>query len=709
MAVASFPQNTDVIVDERWKIVRDTVVAILNKAMSQYSFQQVHHSVFQMCQQQRSGVLFDNLEAILSSHVNGLSDRLLRVAEETFLQSLKKEWDEFTLAVNYIGKTLLYLNNNYTCHGQTIPQMGERLFCDVVLRNAQLSEAFVKCVRGSLSADADAKRALKALGLKISQLYRDVLYEPQVEKPLIAVLTEQYRQEMLIKQCELDINGYVGWALHVIEDVEAKVSAILGEDTGRRVETSLGILLIKDNKERLLYSQPGGGAAMVEAMNIPCVHRLATALAKVGESESYLEMVVSAAIKMGTEALKDVSQADPVVAVEKLLALRDRLENLVLNLPGVSKASQSPVPRALAGILNENAWFAEKLAYYCDAKVRAKINEAELERVAADVFGLFRLLKSRDAFEHNFKLLIASRLINSKPEDPLTQENFLIDRLRDESGDPIVNHFDVMMKDVRMRVGLNNGFLRQLGAKTELPCEFHATVITTGVWPDYADPGIELPESMQHCMRLFRSYYLPRHNGRRLSFHTALGTVVFTLNHGKTYELVAPTSFVNTILCFQDGGPGSEGLSLQQISSEAKLSEGSILPQLESLLQLGLITVSRVNGVSAYAFNHAFSHPKSKLRLRAAGGNRATEDCLEPRTPRDSENSHAISIQAAIVQIIKSRKTMEHLQLCGCVTEALQKVGFAPSMTEIKQGLETLLKKGLLSRGRSPGVYVYET
>ncbi|EKF31546.1 cullin-like protein, putative [Trypanosoma cruzi marinkellei] len=695
--------------DEKWKIIRDTVVSILNKVMSQYSFQQVHHSVFKMCQQQGSGLLFDHLEAILTTHVNSIRDRLLSVTDENFFISLKTEWDDFSSAVNFISKTLLYLNNNYTCHRQSISQMGESLFCEVVLRNAQISEMFSICVRGSFTSDKTSKNVLKELVSRLSQSYRHNIFEPYIEDPFIAVLLDQYRQEMGIKLNELGIKNYLEWVFGVIEELKTNVSDILGESTAQRVEKSLGILLIKENTTKLLYDESGGGSSMFRGMETQSLHLLAEALGKVNESEAFLDMIINTAKKMGSELLADVDNASPVSAVEKILNLRDRIKNLILNLPFISKSNQSPVTQALTEIVKDSAEFAENLAYYYDAKVKSKLSEAELERLVADVFGLFRLLRTKEVFDHAFKLLLAARLINSKPEDPLTNETFLIDQIRNECGESF-NHLEIMIKDGRMRREMNKGFIRSLGTGNKLPYEFYVTVITAGVWPEYTDLAPDLPESMQNCMQLFRSYYLPHHNGRKLSFNTTLGTVIFTLNHGKIYELVAPTAFASTILCFQNSDQNNEYLSLQEICDKTKLIERDASLQLESLSQLGLISVDRANDVLRYAFNQEFNNPKSKLRVRTTNGNRILEKNRETRAHCESlGDSISFSIQAAAIQIIKSKRRIVHTELCNAITKSLQAAGFAPSMADIKKGLETLMSKGLISRGRSSNVYTYES
>ncbi|KAF8305739.1 putative cullin-like protein [Trypanosoma cruzi] len=709
MTLSSIRQTTDMIEDEKWEIIRETVLSILNKVMSQYSFQQVHHSVFQMCQKQGSGILFDHLEAILATHVNSIRDRLLNVTNENFLKSLKTEWDDFSSAVNFISKTLLYLNNNYTCHRQSISQMGESIFCEVVLRNTQISETFSICVRRSFNSDQTSKNVLKELASRLSQSYRHNIFEPFIEDPFISALSDQYRQEMGIKLNELGTKNYLEWVVGVIEESKTNVSNILGESTAQRVEKVLGILLIKENTTELLYNEAGGGSSMFRGMETQSLHILAEALGKVNESEAFLDMIVGTAKKMGSELLADVDNASPVSAVEKILNLRDRIKNLISNLPFISRSNQSPVSQAITEIVKDSVAFAEKLAYYYDAKVKSKISEAELERLVADVFGLFRLLRTKEAFDHAFKLLLAARLINSKPEDLLSNETFLIDQIRNECGES-VNHLEIMIKDGRMRREINKGFIRSLGTGNKLPHEFYVTVITAGVWPEYTDLAPDLPESMQNCMQLFRSYYLSHHNGRKLSFNTTLGTVFFTLNHGKIYELVAPTAFASTILCFQNSDENNEYLSLQEICDKTKLTERDASFQLESLSQLGLITVDRVDDVLRYAFNQAFDNPRSKLRVRATNGNRTLEKNGETRAHCEPLGaSISFSIQAAAIQIIKSKKKIGHTEFCNAITKSLQTAGLAPSVADIKKGLETLMSKGLLSRGKNSNTYIYES
>ncbi|ORC85216.1 putative cullin-like protein [Trypanosoma theileri] len=709
MSLGSPVFSSDPSLKENYDIISEAINAILNKRMSNYSFQQIYHSVFNLCQRKCSAPLFDHLLGILSAQVVNIRDRLLSCNEETFLQNLNSEWNAFSGSVLGISRVLLYLNNNYTRNGQTIQQMGENLFSTFVLKNQNISEVLIQCVRKSLSSDTVSRMALREISIKLCKHYRDTLYEPYIEDPLITVLKEEYRVKMNEMLNKMDTNQYLIWALDVIERTKLDVSALVGEETCQRVEQNLGLLLIKENTEKLLYSLSGGGTEMIRDMDIKSLGRLVMALEKVNETEACLSMLITTARKMGAELLNEKDHEFPVVAVEKVLTLREKLQGLVENLSGIPKGDKSPVVQAITEIVNDNSDFAEKLAYYYDAKIKSRPPRETLEKIAADTFSLFRLLRSKETFEHIFKLLLATRLINSKPDYSFTDEFFLIEKLRNECGDSVVNHLEIMMNDGKVREEINKGFLSYACKKRELPLDFNVLVITSGVWPEYTNLSIDLPLSMQSCIQLFRAYYLPHYNARKLLFHKNLGTVFFTLNHGKKYELAAPTAFVNTILCFQNREK-EERLTLQQICCATKLVESDVLPQLESLCSMGLITVELINGSPVYIFNQSFTNHKTKLRIRATSGSKAIEDHTEERTHHESlESSHSSKLQAVLVQIMKKNKFIEHSELCNRVFEFLQGKGFVPSMTDIKKSLETLMSKGFISRGSRPDTYVYES
>ncbi|CBH15826.1 cullin, putative [Trypanosoma brucei gambiense DAL972] len=703
------PLLHDVSTEEKWCVISDAVNAIFKKSLSKYSFQQVHHSVFQMCQTQRSGTLFDLLHHALSKEVTIIREQLLTSTDSVLLQDLETQWEDFSAALRRISDALFYLDKNYTNNQKTISQMGESLFYAGVLKNEVISNTFVSSVRQSLEFGFASQKSLKCLTSKLRELYRDTIFEPLVERPLLEVLTAKYKGEMELKLDSLDVDGYLTWALTTVGQVQSDVSKLVGDSMDQAVRQHMRGLLIKENTQKLLYSCSGGGSTMVRKMNSASLGRLADALVTVGETDALLEMLISTTKAVGCELLSEVENEDPVAAVGKVLTLRNNLQQLVEKLPGALRGDKPPIVRALAEIVNECPDFSTKLAYYYDVKARSRGTHDSMDQVAADTFSLYRLLRSKESFEQTFKLLLAARLINCKPNDSLVHEIIFVEHLRSECGDSVANHLDVMIKDGRMRTEINRGFLSSLSPDVQLPLSFDVTVITAGVWPIYPGFEINLPECMQQCVSLFQAYYIPHHNGRVLSFHTGCGTICFTLNHKEVYELAAPTSFVNTILCFQSCGGIDEPLTVKDICNKTKMIETDVLPQLEALVNTGLISNVPSGGLSRFIFNKHFAHHRTKLRIGNVGGNRTVKASAEVRvTQVASETTHAESIQAVLMQIVKRNKTLSHGEMFTQVAEALKGSRITPVMVHIKQNLEILINKGLISRGSRPDIYVYE-
>nr|CCC93872.1 putative cullin [Trypanosoma congolense IL3000] len=691
----------------KWAIISDAVRAIFNNNESHYSFQVVHHSVFQMCQSQHSATLLQLLSDTISERVINIREQLLTSSWTTFLQDLAKQWTNFSLAIKEISGALLYLGNSYSANNQAIVQMGEEWFYKLVLTNEDISAALVGCVRRSLEPGVDSDMMPELTG-KLHELYKDTIFVPFVEQPLLKVLIDRYKGNMEKNLDEMSVDDYISWVQGVTKEAQCDVLKLVSDKMDRAIEQCMEEILIKQNTQKLLLSCLGNSTTMADIINNMSVRYLACALNRVGETDAFLDALVTTAKTVVFDLLDEAAAGEPVDSLEKILTLKNHLESLIKGLVGVPQGRKSPITCALAEFLSGHPDFSKSLAYYYDAKVRSRDAQDLLDQAVTNTLSLYQLLKSKDSFEHTAKLLLAERLISCTSEDALARETVLVERLRCESEDHIANHLDIMIKDIRERDRINREFT-DLTPPSELPLNFDVTVITAGVWPSYPDLEMRLPESMMQCAALFRSYYTSHHNGRVLSFHTCCGTVSFLLSHGKEYELIAPTSFVNTILCFQNN-PSSNGLlTLQEVCEKTNLIENTALLQLGSLTRISLVTTCYVDGCLQYEFNRNFEYCKNKLRIRATAGGKVSRDSTEVLAQQASlDTSHTERIQATLIQIMKSKKVMCHAEVFREVGEALGRSGITPTVAHIKYNLEALMNKGLILRGPRPDMYVYE-
>lgn len=91
----------------------------------------------------------------------------------------------------------------------------------------------------------------------------------------------------------------------------------------------------------------------------------------------------------------------------------------------------------------------------------------------------------------------------------------------------------------------------------------------------------------------------------------------------------------------------------------------------------------------SFSFNQAFASPMRKIRIPMAS-------LEESHSQKNVEEDRSIAIEAAIVRIMKARKTLQHQQL---ISEVLSQLAFfKPNLKVIKRRIEALIDRDYLER-----------
>merc|ERR1711871_658746 len=78
--------------------------------------------------------------------------------------------------------------------------------------------------------------------------------------------------------------------------------------------------------------------------------------------------------------------------------------------------------------------------------------------------------------------------------------------------------------------------------------EINVSVLTTGFWPQYTPMELNIPPELAvHCEN-FKSFYLAKHQGRRLNFQNTLGTCVVKTAFSKGVKKELSLSLFQTII-----------------------------------------------------------------------------------------------------------------------------------------------------------------
>mmetsp|Transcript_96516 Transcript_96516/g.268379 ORF Transcript_96516/g.268379 Transcript_96516/m.268379 type:complete len:339 (+) Transcript_96516:3-1019(+) len=319
-------------------------------------------------------------------------------------------------------------------------------------------------------------------------------------------------------------------------------------------------------------------------------------------------------------------------------------------------------------------------------------------------------------------------------------EKSMISKLKSECGHQYTSKLEGMFQDMK----LSEDLMRQhrssfaagppprsrLGGPAALPqtgaggIDLKVSVLTSGFWPGPPGQPCELPPEIQDCCTRFETFYLAKHTGRRLTWQPNHGQADVKAAIGRSkHELSVSTYQMCIIMLFNS----HQTLIWQDLVSQTKIPTDELKRHLMSLYvnPKAKILVKLGGGEKdknkepqdgdVFQVNEAFEcklfRVKVPLVLGRTGaqdgglvGGREAGDAAGSATagsevPASVEEDRKHLVEAVIVRIMKSRKTLDHNQLVMEVTRHLT-ARFQPSPMLIKQRIEKLIEREYLERSQ---------
>ena len=221
--------------------------------------------------------------------------------------------------------------------------------------------------------------------------------------------------------------------------------------------------------------------------------------------------------------------------------------------------------------------------------------------------------------------------------------------------------------------------------------------MTATLWPMSTIPlPCTLPPVLIRSSRTFEQFYLSRHSGRRLTWLPSLGTVDVRVRfNARSHELNVSTFALCILMLFEDVKEG-EFLTYEEIKDSTQIPETELMRNLQSLACAKFKVLKKhppgrdVKPDDSFSFNEAFSAPLQKIKISTVAAR--VESGVERRETQDRiEEERRHQTEAAIVRIMKDRKTMGHNALVNEVTRQLSS-RFQPNPVQIKKRIEGLIE-----------------
>jgi len=283
----------------------------------------------------------------------------------------------------------------------------------------------------------------------------------------------------------------------------------------------------------------------------------------------------------------------------------------------------------------------------------------------------------------------------------------MISKLKAECGSGFTSKLEGMFKDVDLSRDVIASFRESSfarGLKSDVELSVH--VLTQGYWPTYPPAEVNLPQEVLELQEVFNNYYTSKHNGRRLQWHPYLGHCTLKANfpHGRK-ELAVSLLQTIVLLLFND----ADGLSFRDILKATAVEDKELRPTLQSLA-CGKVRVLRkepkgreIENDDQFYFDSTFKHQLFRIKINSIQM-RETEHENEQTTERVFQDRQ-YQIDAAIVRIMKARKTLTHSLL---ISELFQQLKFPVKPADLKKRIESLIDREYLERDTaSSSVYRY--
>lgn len=329
------------------------------------------------------------------------------------------------------------------------------------------------------------------------------------------------------------------------------------------------------------------------------------------------------------------------------------------------------------------------LVKFCDSFLKSN---KEDETTMENAVNLLAYIDDKDVFAEQYQKHLARRLLQYKYVED--REQFMLSQLKQQQGAVFTQKMENMFHDL--------GISRNNNKWTSPTFCVSITVLTTGAWPTYKYVDMILPRDMSQCIESFNTKYVATNKSRRLTWIHSLGKIVL-LGTFKTkpIELAMSTPQALCLLLFND----ADELTYEDIKGCTKLPDDELTRCLHSLScsKFKLLKKNPGNKTiscsDTFTYNHMFTDTSRHINVLLP----SVDESNVPSPVVDSNRTY--QIDAAIIRIMKSRKTLNCQQLIMEVIQHVRRT-FNPEPKCIKKRIESLIEREFLERA-GPGVFNY--
>ncbi|EXX69765.1 uncharacterized protein OCT59_028473 [Rhizophagus irregularis] len=750
------PNSADAQFNDNWDRLAQAIREIHKKNASILSFEELYRNAYNMVLHKNGDKLYNGVREVITQHLeevavsqvvpafplSGASSSQTNpngAGGANFLKVLKTVWEDHTTCMLMIRDILMYMDRVYakTANVPLVYDLGLDLFRDTIVRSQNypiqnhLLEVLLQQIKlereNEIIDRTNVKASIDMLLELTDASTKDTVYATDFENKFLETSSEYYRVEGQMLVGEYDAPEYMKKVDKRLNEEEQRVRHYLSQTTEPKIRNIVEEELISKHLKTVIEMENSGLIPMLRNEKMDDLGRMYKLFGRVVKGHDEMKSAISDYIRELGKAINETvtsnttaeggnaasgdKQTGATVAVrwvQEVLDLKDKFDKVQNLALSNDKAFQTSFNEAFEYFINKNSKSPEFISLFIDDNLKKGLKgktEEEVDSVLDKTITLFRFIGEKDVFERYYKQHLAKRLLlgRSVSDDA---ERGMIGKLKVECGYQFTTKLEGMFNDMRISSDTMTDFKEYLDKSVlEKPkLDLSVTVLTSTFWPMNlsASPRCNLPPELTKACGTFQNFYLGRHSGRRLTWQSNMGTADIRGSFkARKHELNVSTYQMVILLMFNDKQDG-ESLSYEQIKGESDIPEADLKRNLQSLACAKYKILVKepkgkeINPGDQFNFNNDFTAPLQRIKIQTVASKVESEgERKETREKVEEARKH--QTEAAIVRIMKDRKTMEHNLLIAEVVKQLQS-RFMPNPALIKKRIEALIEREYLER-----------
>jgi len=722
------------------EILEDLSENVFRISITTEEYSSLYTTVYSMCTQKPpnnwSEQLYHNYCASVKEYLSQkVLPRIKAKSSEAMLRELVRRWENHKLMVRFLSHVFKYLDRFYVKR-LSLPELsevGSNSFHEIVFNSVKKDVRAV--ILALILKEREGDQVDRKLIKDVVSIFVDMggtrvsldVYTTDFEEALLVATRDFYRVQSASWTEQDSFPDYMAKAEDRLTQEQARVGHFLHPSTEEKLLQVCEDELLSLPEAKLLEKEHSGCEALLRdnktddlARMYRLFSRVITGLQPIGAivrkhiADVGMALVRKQEVLAGTpvkgaepadgvEITELAKQAAAMAAdmnpyVQELLDIHDKYQELVKECFGQNTIFQKAMKEAFEQFVNKDihkVTTAEMLSNFCDnllKKSGERLDEQQLDDKLEKVVRLFSYLTDKDIFAEFYKKQLAKRLLlqRSASDDA---ERSMIAKLKLKCGAQFTSKLEGMVLDMNLSQDHQTHFIEFISMKEiKLECDLTVQVLTTGFWPTYKSDELNLPSEMVACVTAFKAYYDSKTSHRRLRWVHNLGSnqVLGTFYPGgkkKQHDLMVSTYQACILLLFNT----QEKYTCEEMQKALNMPIDELKRYMLSL-SLGKYRIlhktpasKEVASADVFSVNNEFTDRARRIKVPMLTAKVTVEEKESTRQTVDEDRKHAI--EAAIVRIMKTRKTLDHQKL---VLEASQQLmrHFKPDPKLIKKRIE---------------------